>query len=94
MAVFSNNYTLGFIKEVGEEDVLISINGEDIEVKLTDTDREAVLQMVTENVFLVPVDADTNELLLNVDDSVLREEFPEMNLPELLGAANDMDEGE
>lgn len=92
MAVFSNNYTLGFIQEVGEEDVLISINGEDVEVKLTDTDREAVLQMVTENVFLVPVDADTNELILNVDDSVLREAFPELDAPELLGAADDMDE--
>lgn len=92
MAVFSNNYTLGFIQEVGEEDVLISINGEDVEVKLTDTDREAVLQMVTENVFLVPVDADTNELILNVDDSVLREEFPELDAPELLGAADDMDD--
>lgn len=92
MAVFSNNYTLGFIKEVGEEDVLISVNGQDVEVKLTESDREAVLQMVTEDVFLVPVDATTNELLLNVDDSVLREEFPELDVPELLGATDDMDE--
>lgn len=92
MAVFSNNYTLGFIKEVGEEDVLISMNGQDVEVKLTESDREAVLQMVTEDVFLVPVDAATNELLLNVDDSVLREEFPELDAPELLGATDDMDE--
>lgn len=92
MAVFSNNYTLGFIQEVGEEDVLISINGEEVEIKLTDTDREAVLHMVMENVFLVPVDAATNELLLNVDDSMLRKEFPELDAPELLGAADDMDE--
>lgn len=92
MAVFSNNYTLGFIQEVGEEDVLISINGEEVEIKLTDKDREAFLHMVMENVFLVPVDAATNELLLNVDDSVLREEFPELDAPELLGAADDLDE--
>jgi hypothetical protein len=92
MTVFSHDYTLGFIKEVGEEDVLISINGEDTEVKLTDADREAVLQMASENVFMVPVNASTKELLLNVDDSILREEFPEMDLPELFGAADDMDE--
>ena len=92
MAVFSNNYILGFIKEVGEEDVLISVNGQDVEMKLTESDREAVLQMMTEDVFLVPVDAATNELLLNVDDSVLREEFPELDAPELLGATDDVDE--
>ena len=89
MAVFSHNYTLGLIKEVGEDDVLISINGEDVEVALTKTDRETVLHMVMENIYLVPVDADTNELILNVEDSVLRQSFPEMDLPELLGAADD-----
>lgn len=92
MAVFSHNYTLGFIKEVGEEDVLISVHGQDFEVELTETDREVVLQMVTENVFLVPVDATTNELLLNVDDSMLRESFPELDAPELLGATDEVDE--
>lgn len=92
MAVFSNNYTLGFIKEVGEEDILVSINGQDIEVELKETDRETVLQMVAEDLFLVPMDATTNELILNVDDSILREVFPELDAPELLGAVDDIDE--
>ncbi|WP_203341281.1 hypothetical protein [Planococcus beijingensis] len=92
MAVFSHNYTLGLIKEVGEESVLVSVNGEDIEIELKETDREVLFQMVTENVFLVPVDSDTNELILNMDESAVREEFPEMELAELLGAAEEFEE--
>lgn len=88
MAVFSHNYTLGLVKEVGENDVLISINGTDIVVDLTERDRETVLLMMTENIYLVPVDTDTNELILTVEDSVLHEVFPEMELPELFGAAD------
>lgn len=92
MAVFSHNYTLGLIKEVGEESVLVSVNGEDIEIELKETDREVLFQMVTENVFLVPVDSDTNELILNMDESAVREEFPEMELTELIGAAEEFEE--
>ena len=92
MAVFSHNYTLGLIKEVGEEDVLVSVNGEDIEIELKESDREVLLHMVTENVFLVPVDSDTNELILNINEATMREEFPEMELAELLGAAEEFDE--
>ena len=92
MAVFSHNYTLGLIKEVGEEDVLVSVNGKDIEIELKETDREVLFQMVMENVFLVPVDSDTNELILNMDESAVREEFPEMELTELIGAAEEFEE--
>ncbi|WP_223643405.1 hypothetical protein [Planococcus sp. 4-30] len=92
MAVFSHNYTLGLIKEVGEADVLVSINGEDIEIELKESDREVLLHMMTENVFLVPVDSDTNELILNMEESAVREAFPEMELAELLGAAEEFDE--
>ena len=92
MAVFSHNYTLGLIKEVGEEDVLVSVNGEDIEIELKESDREVLLNMVTENVFLVPVDSHTNELILNMEESAVREEFSEMELAELLGAAEEFDE--
>lgn len=88
MAVFSHNYTLGLVKEVGENNVLISINGTDIVVDLTESDRETVLLMMTENIYLVPVDTDTNELILSVEDSVLHEVFPEMELPELFGAVD------
>lgn len=94
MAVFSHNYTLGLIKEVGEEDVLVSVNGEDIEIELKESDREVLLQMVTENVFLVPVDSHTNELILNMEESAVREEFPEMELTELIGVAEEFDEEE
>ena len=92
MAIFSHNYTLGLIKEVGEEDVLVSVNGEDIVIELKESDREVLLHIVTENVFLVPVDSDTNELILNIDEATMREEFPEMELAELLRAAEEFDE--
>ena len=92
MAVFSHNYTLGLIKEVGEADVLVSVNGEDIEIELKESDREVLFHMVTENVFLIPVDSITNELILNIDEATMREEFPEMELAELLGAAEEFDE--
>ncbi|MBT2583122.1 hypothetical protein [Planococcus sp. ISL-109] len=94
MAVFSHNYTLGLIKEVGEKDVLISVNGKDIEVELKETDRETLLHMVTENIFLIPVDSDTNQLILNIEESAVRETFPEMELPELMGASEEVDEKE
>lgn len=94
MAVFSHNYTLGLIKEVGEKDVLISVNGKDIEVELKETDREVLLNMVTENVFLVPVDSDTNQLILNIEEAAVREEFPEMELTEMMGASEEIDEKE
>ena len=92
MAVFSHNYTLGLIKEVGEEDVLVSVNGEDLEIKLKESDREVLFSMVTANVFLVPIDSDTNELILNMEESAVREEFPEMELAELMGANEEFDE--
>ncbi|MDJ0332672.1 hypothetical protein [Planococcus sp. S3-L1] len=94
MAIFSHNYTLGLIKEVGEEDVLISVNGKDFEVELKESDREVLLHMVTENIFLVPVDSDTNELILHREEAAVREEFPEMELAELIGATDEYDEEE
>ena len=71
---------------------MVSVNGEDIEIELKESDREVLLHMVTENVFLVPVDSNTNELILNIDEATMREEFPEMELDELLGAAEEFDD--
>lgn len=86
MAIFGHNYTLGFIKEVGEEDILITIDGVDVEVALSDSNRQPILDAVSRGDFMIPVDSQTNELLMNVDDETLREIFPETDLPELMDA--------
>ena len=91
-AIFSHNYTLGLIKEVGENNVLVSVNGEDIEVTLNENNREAILDMVTENIYLVPFDTNTNEILMTVDEATLYEIFPETDLPELIDSTEEVEE--
>lgn len=60
MSVFHENYTLGLIKEVGEDDVLLTVNNIDIVVPLSEGNRQAVLDAVTEGVFLIPYDSKKN----------------------------------
>ena len=37
MSTFRNNFRLGTIKEVGEDDVLVNVNGKDVEFPLNDS---------------------------------------------------------
>lgn len=92
MSVFHENYTLGLIKEVGEDDVLLTVNNIDIVVPLSEGNRQAVLDAVTEGVFLIPYDSKNNELLMTVEEAVLYEAFPEIALDELKGATEDIPE--
>jgi len=80
MSVFSTNYTLALIKEVGESDVLLSVNEQDIEVQLNEDNKQAVFDAVSKGNFLLPFDAEKNELLMTVDEAVLYEVFPEEEL--------------
>lgn len=80
MSVFSTNYTLALIKEVGESDVLLSVNEQDIEVKLNEDNKQAVFDAVSKGNFLLPFDTEKNELLMTVDEAVLYEVFPEEEL--------------
>lgn len=90
MSVFSKNYTLGFIKEIGEDDVLLTVNGEDIEIKLTNENREQMIEAVSEGIFIVPFDVVNNEIMSDVTDEILVEEFPEYQLEELDGVTDEL----
>lgn len=90
MSVFNKNYTLALIKEVGENDVLLSVNDQDFEIELNEDNKQAILDAVSEGIFLVPFDSEKNELLMTVDDAVLYEVFPEIELDELEGATDDL----
>ncbi|OES43359.1 hypothetical protein [Domibacillus iocasae] len=87
MSTFKN-LSYGLIKEVGEDDVLINLNGEDFEVKLTPENRQPIFDSVEAGNYLVPVDSETKELLMTVDTQTFYEVFPESELAELEGAAD------
>jgi|SRR5699024_519378 len=90
MSIFSNNFTLGFIKEVGEDDILLSVNNKDIEINLTKENKEDILQAVQDDVFVVPFNLETNEIMTDVNDEELRELFPEYELDELKDLTDDI----
>lgn len=90
MSVFSREFTLAFIKEVGEDDILVSVNEKDIVVPLTKENKEPIFQAVEEGIYVVPYSLESNELLMNVDDETLREVFPESVLEELVDLADDI----
>ncbi|RKD26506.1 hypothetical protein BEP19_16855 [Ammoniphilus oxalaticus] len=90
MNVFSENYTIGLIKEVGEEDVLLTVNGEDVVVPLSEKNREVVFELVEEGTFLVPYDQKNKEILMAIDEAVVYETFPEMDSEALEGATDDL----
>lgn len=68
MGVLSHNYTLGLIIEIGENAVLVSVNGKDIEVPLNESNREAIFDMVKEDIYLVLFDIDTNKILITIEE--------------------------
>lgn len=90
MTVFNKNYTLALIKEVGEDDVLVTVNGGDVVVPLNEGNKQAIFDAVTEGVYLVPYDGKNNQLLMTVDEEVLYEIFPEIQNEELEGATDDL----
>lgn len=90
MSVFSKDYTLALIKEVGENDVLLTVNDQDLEIELNEDNKQAVFDAVSEGIFLIPFDAEKNELLMTVDEAVLHEVFPETELKELDGATDEL----
>lgn len=88
--IFKQDYTLGLIKEVGEDSVLLLIDDKEVVVPLHDKNRVAVFEAVEEGVYLVPYDKKNNELLMTVDEKILYEVFPEFELEELKGASEDI----
>lgn len=92
MNTFRNNFTIGQIKEVGEEDVLVNVNGEDIVIPLDDSNKQAIFEAVSEGLFMVPVDAEKHKLLMTVDTQTLYEVFPEAELKELEGSTEPIED--
>lgn len=92
--IFKQDYTLALIKEVGEDNVLLTVDDKDIVVPLHEKNRIAVFEAVEEGIYLVPYDKKNNELLMTVDEKILYEVFPEMELDELKGATEEIPEDE
>lgn len=90
MSIFSNNFTLGLIKEVGDKDILLSVNDKDIEVSLTDENREDIFQAVQDDIFIIPFNLETNEIMTDINDEDLKELYPEYELEELKDATENI----
>jgi hypothetical protein len=82
------NLDYATIKGVGEDEVLVTFNGEDYEIKLTDTTRTPIFEAVEQGIYIVPFNSATKELLIEVNTEVMKEYFPEVFMKELDGAAN------
>jgi hypothetical protein len=94
MATFEKNFSYGLIKEVGEDDVLVLVDGMEIEIPLDDSTRKPIFDAVENGIYIVPVDVETSKLLITVDAQNYREIFLEADLKELKGAANKTVENE
>lgn len=79
-----------FIKEIGEDDVLLECNGKQYEINLGEDTRQPIFEAVEAGVFLVPFDVKNKKILLSVDTDTIREVFPEHDLAELKGATEDI----
>ena len=94
MSTFKNHFSYGVIKEVGEDDVLVSINGQEVEIPLDDSNKKVIFDAVEEGIFIVPVDLEKRQLLMNIDTPTLYEVFPETDLEELAGATDELPDDE
>ncbi len=92
MTMFNKEYTLALIKEVGEDDVLVTVNDVEVVVPLDEGNKQAIFDAVSEGVYLVPYDSKNNKFLMTVDEEVLYEVFPELDNEELEGATDDLPE--
>lgn len=84
------NLNYAIIKEIGENDVLIECDNTEYEIELTDDIKQPIFDSVEEGNFLVPFDKENKKILMAVDTKTLREIFPEHELEELKGAADDI----
>lgn len=94
MNAFNKDFSYGIIKEVGEDDILVNVNGQDIEIKLDDSTRKPIYDATEEGIYLVPVDAKNKKLLMTVDTETIYEVFPEADLKELKGATEEVPKSE
>ncbi|MFP7176261.1 hypothetical protein [Priestia filamentosa] len=77
--LFNKKVTLGIIQEVGDQEVILSVQGEKVTVSLSEEEAEELHQyvQVQEN-WLVPIHTETHELFLEYEDPRNEEEMAEL----------------
>ncbi|YCA46034.1 hypothetical protein M1E11_23915 (plasmid) [Bacillus sp. JZ8] len=77
--LFNKKVTLGIIQEVGDQEVILSVQGEKVTVSLSEEEAEELHQyvQVQEN-WLVPIHTETHELFLEYEDPWNEEEMAEL----------------
>lgn len=77
--LFNEKVTLGIIQEVGDQEVILSVQGEKVIVSLSEEEAKELHQyvQVQEN-WLVPIHTETHELFLEHEDPWNEEEMEEL----------------
>ncbi|WP_019392516.1 hypothetical protein [Priestia filamentosa] len=77
--LFNEKVTLGIIQEVGDQKVILSVQGEKVMVSLSEEEAAELHQyvQVQEN-WLVPIHTETHELFLEYEDPWNEEEMAEL----------------
>lgn len=82
--LLGENFAIGIIKEVGDNDVVLSVDGEEITVDLSDEQAEELHQfLIEQDNFLIPINLETKELFLEMDSK-----WNEEDLEELIGISD------
>lgn len=77
--LFNEKVTLGIIREIGDQEVILSVQGEKVTVPLSEEDAKELHQyvQVQEN-WLVPIHMETYELFLEHEDPWNEEDMEEL----------------
>jgi hypothetical protein len=77
--LFNEKVTLGIIQEVGDQEVILSVQGEKVIVSLSEEEAKELHQyvQVQEN-WLVPIHTETYELFLEYEDPWNEEDMEEL----------------
>ncbi|KAB2487455.1 hypothetical protein [Priestia endophytica] len=77
--LFNEKITLGIIQEVGDQEVILSVQGEKVIVSLSKEEAEELHQyvQVQEN-WLVPIHTETHEFFLEYEDPWNEDEMEEL----------------
>lgn len=89
MSTFEN-LSYGLIKEVGEDDILLNVNGKDIEIELTADIKQPIFDAIEEGIYMLPFDNVSKKIIMTVDTQTAYEVFPESDLEELEGSTNEL----
>lgn len=70
---FDKNFTYGMIQEVGEKDILVKVQDELMEIKLTDDVRPTVFRNVEVGIYLIPIDIENKRIILTEKSNAVYE---------------------